>query len=529
MAGIPRSVASDGGSSQTPRDKMYSFGRASPPSWGVGEAPRAVEENGFRCRSPRVGPYSSKDRLGQASPEWKLPQSDENRKDTISSDDSIFDDDDDDAIVPDENVPDENPPSDVEVPNSTASTREHVELFSVPAPDITPSLVTGFSLFAPPTNRVAADGVMSVLTDAALPLIFPSPSGASQEDPGTIHTFFEEDYMSALSQPSYFQAESSAFRSNEMSHPSNLWVLGDGRMANSERASCLPAFLFPYESRSDSILSSPLGTAVLRASLTDHLSNDTNDGQGATMASHLSGVYSDPHVSASFGVSPPRPDRSTSNMSTSKQGSDTERGTSTEVAANVHYELRHGEQTIPVQHAVPEDPLILQSADILFFDTSTASSITTPSAMPDADPHIFKNSSQGHHPKQLLHHLYGKLPSKTQLSKSDYFTWEDNKRQEHNKRFTCIFICPLSHAMFPSGWFGETTERGFDGTLWHAKKIQAEHAAAARACDFLYSRNKRPLPYGHDDPPYRPSTVPSVLLFHIPPFIQEKMEARARN
>jgi hypothetical protein len=522
MAAIPRSVASDGGSSKTPRDKLYSFGPASPPRWGVGEAPRQAAENGFRCKSPRVGSYSSEDRLGQASPEWPLPQSDENRKDTISGDNSIFDDDDgDDEDVA---VPDGNPSTDVEVPDPTANSREHVEASSVPAPDITPSLVTGFSLFAPPTYRLAVGGVMSVLADAALPLIFPSPSVASHEDAGSIHTFFEEDYMSAISQPCYSQAGSSVFRSNDMSHPSNPWVLEEGSIANSERASFVPAFPFPYESRSDSILTPPISTAILRASLADHVSNDANDGQSSTVAPGSTGIYSDLHVSASFSVPPPRQDRSASDMSISKEGSDTEHGSSTELAANVNYQVGQEEQTIPVQHAVPEDPLILQSDDIhVFPDMSTASSITTPSAMPDTDPHIFKNSLQGHHPKQLLHHLYGKLPSKTQLSKSDYFTWEDTKREEHKKRFTCIFVCPLSHAMFPSGWYGETTERDYDGILWHGKKIEAEHAAAARACDFLFARNKRPLPYGNDDPPYVPSTVP------IPHFILEKMEARARH
>jgi hypothetical protein len=102
--------------------------------------------------------------------------------------------------------------------------------------------------------------------------------------------------------------------------------------------------------------------------------------------------------------------------------------------------------------------------------------------------------------KSVLHSYYGKLPSRTQLSKDDFLTWNDGG-SAHLLKHTSIFLCPITKEPFPAGSVGtgytiqnrhgytdvedpETSAR----VIWYSQKVLAEHAAAARACDCLRYR-----------------------------------------
>jgi hypothetical protein len=110
-------------------------------------------------------------------------------------------------------------------------------------------------------------------------------------------------------------------------------------------------------------------------------------------------------------------------------------------------------------------------------------------------------------PKQILHGYYGKMEAKTQISKDDYITWPDGGR-DHDRRFTCIFLCPLTGERYPSCAYGQTdsyevrVDHETDArVVWYKQKMAAEHAAAARACDCICLRYGSPVRLGND-PPY---------------------------
>jgi hypothetical protein len=133
-------------------------------------------------------------------------------------------------------------------------------------------------------------------------------------------------------------------------------------------------------------------------------------------------------------------------------------------------------------------------------------------------------------PKQTLHGYYGKMKGKVPITKNDYFTWH-NGGPDHDRRFTCIFLCPVTGEWFPSGRYGKANtyqvmrdSRTGAVVVWHAKKADAEHAAAARACDCLCFRHGRDIRLAKDNP--YPTNVPFGGMPIVPPDIEWQMEQR---
>jgi hypothetical protein len=142
-------------------------------------------------------------------------------------------------------------------------------------------------------------------------------------------------------------------------------------------------------------------------------------------------------------------------------------------------------------------PAVLDPGSI--FEESMISSLTFSAGGPSHAPET---------PKQILHGHYSRMEAKQQLSKNDYRTWHDGGR-DHDRRFTCIFLCPLSGERYPSCAYGQTDSyevRVDDETgarvVWYKQKMAAEHAAAARASDCLCLRYGSPARLGND-PPYQ--------------------------
>ena len=137
------------------------------------------------------------------------------------------------------------------------------------------------------------------------------------------------------------------------------------------------------------------------------------------------------------------------------------------------------------------------------FEESSISSLTFSAGGPS---HVLENVLSGA-PKQILHGYYGKMETKKQLSKNDYNTWHDGGR-DHDRRFTCIFLCPVSGERYPSCAYGQTDsyevradhETGAP-VVWYKQKMAAEHAAAAQAWGCLCQRYGSPARLSND-PPY---------------------------
>jgi hypothetical protein len=159
----------------------------------------------------------------------------------------------------------------------------------------------------------------------------------------------------------------------------------------------------------------------------------------------------------------------------------------------------HDSPNIPPFLSVP--PAVQGPGSV--FDESSISSVTFSAGGP---PHVLENTLSGA-PKQILHGYYGKMEAKVQVSRNDYNTWHDGGR-DHDRRFTCIFLCPVSGERYPSCAYGQTDsyevrvdhETGAR-VVWYKQKMAAEHAAAARACDCLCLRYGSPVRLGND-PPY---------------------------
>lgn len=123
-------------------------------------------------------------------------------------------------------------------------------------------------------------------------------------------------------------------------------------------------------------------------------------------------------------------------------------------------------------------------------------------------------------PKAELYRFYGVKPRKVMLKPEDYLTW-DNQKTTAALRYTSAFICPISKEVFLAGRYGSNFEK--DGLIcWYAKKLTAEHAAAARAWDCLRFRDQGPViaQIGLDRP-YRMQDAPVLPTNQIPAKINE--------
>jgi hypothetical protein len=159
------------------------------------------------------------------------------------------------------------------------------------------------------------------------------------------------------------------------------------------------------------------------------------------------------------------------------------------------------------------------------FEASLVSSLTFSAGGPS---HAVETALSGA-PKQILHGYYGKMEAKTQLSKNDYYTWDDDGGRHHDRRFTCIFLCPVSGERYPSCAYGQMdsyevrVDHETDAeVVWYKQKIAAEHAAAVRACDCLCLRYRSPVRLGHVPPYYEEG---DILLPSIPAEIKQRMES----
>eukprot|EP00978_Attheya_sp_CCMP212_P022220 scaffold66010_cov54-Attheya_sp.AAC.4 len=97
-------------------------------------------------------------------------------------------------------------------------------------------------------------------------------------------------------------------------------------------------------------------------------------------------------------------------------------------------------------------------------------------------------------PKNALNAWYGKRFKKTVLNNTCFQTWNDGGLQ-HIRKFTSLFTCPVTGEVFASGQYDRpeddfvvvpTQINSFQPpakVIWYAKKMYAEHAAAARAYD----------------------------------------------
>jgi hypothetical protein len=128
-------------------------------------------------------------------------------------------------------------------------------------------------------------------------------------------------------------------------------------------------------------------------------------------------------------------------------------------------------------------------------------------------------------PKLALNALYGKeMKEVPQVTNESFFHWHDNG-PSHRRKFTCIFVCPVTYEKFSAGRFGEASKFVVDeetGIVWFAQKKLAEHGAAARRYDcFVYRKCCAMDPTNENVPkaihccldfPYKPEEAPQVLI-----------------
>ena len=124
---------------------------------------------------------------------------------------------------------------------------------------------------------------------------------------------------------------------------------------------------------------------------------------------------------------------------------------------------------------------------------------------------LIPTSTQGT-PKVILNSLYGKEYHGTPITNASFFSWETIQAAgEHG--FTCVFVCPVTYEMFPSGrydsmaltkagkgirmWKEQEDDEdedadGLGGRLfplvWYSRKMEAEQGAAALRYDCWYYR-----------------------------------------
>ena len=96
-------------------------------------------------------------------------------------------------------------------------------------------------------------------------------------------------------------------------------------------------------------------------------------------------------------------------------------------------------------------------------------------------------------PKTALVNLYQKSERYRGLcpSSKNYITWDDGG-PPHCKRFTSVFVCPISGEAFPAGRHGDLSSYILKNDIyWYSKKKSAENGAAARTFDCFEFRKAR--------------------------------------
>ena len=91
----------------------------------------------------------------------------------------------------------------------------------------------------------------------------------------------------------------------------------------------------------------------------------------------------------------------------------------------------------------------------------------------------FFPTSASTEPKAALQELYVKQMNGFELPRSAFFFWDIGPA--HCKKFTCIFVCPMTFERFPAGRQGypDTYEVDDCDIVWYKKKKHAEHGAVS--------------------------------------------------
>jgi hypothetical protein len=112
----------------------------------------------------------------------------------------------------------------------------------------------------------------------------------------------------------------------------------------------------------------------------------------------------------------------------------------------------------PAQSLPPPPPVRLSSSSTPFTVPSTSQSTATITTTTDPSyntktGNAFLPTKTKDVPKAALSGWYGQRPRTHQLSKSQFISWDDSG-PPHRRRFTSLFVCPLTGEIFASGRFG---------------------------------------------------------------------------
>jgi hypothetical protein len=107
----------------------------------------------------------------------------------------------------------------------------------------------------------------------------------------------------------------------------------------------------------------------------------------------------------------------------------------------------------------PPPPTPLES---LSMPTTTASTSQSTTTSQKNIGNSFLPTKTKDVPKAALSGWYGQKPRTHQLSKSQFVSWDDSG-PPHRRRFTSLFVCPLTGEIFASGRFGSGGDGGGGG------------------------------------------------------------------
>ena len=206
------------------------------------------------------------------------------------------------------------------------------------------------------------------------------------------------------------------------------------------------------------------------------------------------------------------PTRSTTSMSTSSQPNQTRRAEEASQSASRHVSFAPSVTSSPDVHEKPtrvstslntSAPCPLHSLDIDSHDGTSISSMSLSERLTRPSPFTVPRTIPVGAPMMMLHTFYGQQNENVQIFSIDYFTW-DNGGEPHIRKFTSVFLCPLTGELFLSGKYSASNVSPRMDTndnvtiFWHRKKKEAEQAAAARACLSRYGPASK-LSFANDD------------------------------
>jgi len=106
-----------------------------------------------------------------------------------------------------------------------------------------------------------------------------------------------------------------------------------------------------------------------------------------------------------------------------------------------------------------------------------------------------------------------------QLSNSDFYTWDSdfytpNDKMISQRKFTSLFLCPISGIIFSSNSKGAAATTTTDGTdvYWYSSCQKAEHSASARAFNYWSKHPHEPRSFNL---PIPGSCMPKIIFNEI--------------